>query len=151
MDITKMKYVLGYQLKIRPTNYEVDITTAGDTVFITNVFTVSKDDKCCIPFCCLSPPCEKRKTVVDKFTLDGDRLILQSTSAFKGLINCCEKGKVFQLIEVGRYLVLVNEKEVFIYSDVLQKIHVDTKYKIEQQIKKCDIRPKKLDIVFLEE
>jgi hypothetical protein len=151
-DITKMKYVVGYQLPaIRPTEYQVDITTAGDTVVVTNTYTISKGDVCGIPFCCLSPMCKKRKSVTDRFTLDGDRLVLSSTSAFGGLISGCEKGKIFQIIESGRYIILVNEKEIFIYSDSSQTLPNCIKYELIYKIKSCAMAPKKLDIVFLDE
>jgi len=149
-DITKMRYVVGYQLPIRPSKYEIEVTTAGNTVSIVNIFTVSKNDACCIPLCCLFPACQKRKTVTDRFILNGDNLILQSTSAFGGLISCIEKGKVFQIVEVGRYIVLVNKKEIFIYSDNSKEVSKRDRFEMIQKIEQCEEAPKKIDIVFLD-
>ena len=95
-------------------------------------FDVSKTNGCCIPFCCLFPKCSKRKEVIDRFSLENTDLELQSSSAFCGLITCFEKGKIFHLIWIDTYLLLVNPKEIFVLSKELlpptdqEKIRIST-------------------------
>lgn len=119
--LINMHNVVGYHLPIHPTNYEVVIDRDGDDGRITMVskYNVRPTNACCIPFCCLVPLCRRRKHVTDHFNLDEHEstLELRSTSAFCGLISCIEKGKVFHVIKsVYPYLVMVNEKEIFVLA-----------------------------------
>ena len=119
--LINMHNVVGYHLPIHPTNYAVDISRDGadNRITMVSTFDVAPKDGCCIPMCCLVPLCRRRKRVTDHFTLDEEEstLELRSTSAFCGLINCCEKGKVFQVIKsVSPYVIMVYPKEIFVLS-----------------------------------
>ena len=120
-NLLDMSHVVGYHLPISPYNYQVEIMKAenDNTVAMISHFDVSPKNACCIPFSCLLPLCKQRKQVIDHFYVDEEAstLTLESTNAFCGLINCFEKGKVFQVIQcVEPYLILVNTKEIFILS-----------------------------------
>ena len=111
-------HVVGYHLPITPSHYTIEFQNSFDSSLIMiSRFDVSRKDGCCIPFCCLFPKCSKRKEVVDHFLEESDdRLILQSSTAFGGLITCLEKGKTFRIVWVGSYLLLINKREIFVLS-----------------------------------
>ena len=112
-------HVVGYHLPIAPTNYTIEFRKSfnSSSLVMINRFDVSRKDGCCIPFCCLFPKCSKRKEVLDRFLLENDdELILQSSTAFGGLITCLEKGKSFRIVWVESLLLLINRKEIFILS-----------------------------------
>lgn len=112
-------HVVGYHLAITPTVYEIEFKHAENgQILMISRFNVSPKNACCIPFCCLWPCCKRRKQVIDHFDLDDpNTLRLTSTSAFCGLISCCEKGKVFQVSRaVPPFMILINDKEIFVLS-----------------------------------
>ena len=115
MSIIGKYHVVGYHLPISVENYEIEFRERENIEMISR-FDVSNF---CIPFCCLFPKCSRRKEVIDRFSLENTNLKLQSSSAFGGLITCFEKGKIFHLIWIDSYLLLVNPKEIFVLSKEL--------------------------------
>lgn len=116
-------YVVGYHLPISPRNYEIEFVENEENILMVSHFDISSSCKDCIPFCCLFPKCSQRKEVIDTFHLqNGNELVLQSSTAFGGCITYFEKGKIFRLLHVpgnmGSYLVLINEKEIFVLFDL---------------------------------
>ena len=157
--LTQMMYVIGYQLAISPTNYEVDIIVENNNLTMTSRFDVSPKDSCAIPFCCLIPLCKRRKIIVDHFYLEESQnenessestLRLESTSAFCGLISCIEAGKIFKIIRYSQYLLLINSKEIFILSSDKKIPNVYDQTQMINLIVKLDpdLRPVKLSITF---
>ena len=117
MSIIGKYHVVGYHLPISVENYEIEFRERENG----NIEMISRFDvsNFCIPFCCLFPKCSRRKEVIDRFSLENTDLKLQSSSAFCGLISCFEKGKIFHLIWIDSYLLLVNPKEIFVLSKEL--------------------------------
>ena len=117
MSIIGKYHVVGYHLPISVENYEIEFRERENgSIEMISKFDVSNFG---IPFCCLFPKCSKRKEVIDRFSLENTDLKLQSSSAFCGLITCFEKGKIFHLIWIDTYLLLVNPKEIFLLSKEL--------------------------------
>ena len=132
MSIIGKYHVVGYHLPISVENYEIEFRERenGDIEMISR-FDVSNF---CIPFCCLFPKCSKRKEVIDRFHLENTDLKLQSSSAFGGLISCFEKGKIFHLIWIDSYLLLINPKEIFVLSKELLPPTDQEKIRISKEV-----------------
>lgn len=153
-DLVKMHYVVGYQLPIHPTNYQVDITPGKDehTMTMVSSYDVTRADGCGIPFNCLAPLCQKRKRVTDRFLVNEEdcTVVLQSTNAFSGLISCFEKGKTFDVIRVNQtYLVLVNPKEVFVMSPNQDQVSEADRASIHTAVMMRKTSPQNLNITYL--
>ena len=135
MSIIGKYHVVGYHLPISVENYEIEFREQENgSIEMISRFDVSKTNGCCIPFCCLFPKCAKRKEVIDRFHLENTDLKLQSSSAFGWLISCFEKGKIFHLIWIDSYLLLVNPKEIFVLSKELQSPTDQEKIRISSLI-----------------
>jgi hypothetical protein len=80
-------HVVGYHLAISPKNYEIEFQKSESQFLMISTFDISRKDGCCIPFCCLFPRCERWKEVIDTFTFQNNKLTLQSSTAFGGLIT----------------------------------------------------------------
>lgn len=153
-DLLRMKFVVGYQLPISPTNYQVNIEKGNDdhTIVMTSTYDVSRKDGCGVPFNFLKPMCKRRKQVVDHFSVieENSTLVLQSTNAFYGLISCFEKGKRFRVIKkVGHFVVLVNQKEVFVLSPDEQTPTQEDQNQIYYDVRNSGSSPNELKIVYL--
>lgn len=152
-DLVKMHYVVGYQLPIHPTNYQVEMLPGKEehTMTMVSSYDVTRQDGCGIPFNCLAPMCQRRKRVVDHFVVNEEdcTVVLQSTNAFSGLISCIEKGKVFAVIRsVQPYLVLVNPKEVFILSPNQELPNDADRNSIENAIAKSKSSPQQINLEY---
>lgn len=152
-ELLNMHHIVGYHLPISPTNYQVDIRSDGDdTIVMTSHYDTSPKDACCIPFCCLYPSCIRRKVVDDHFYVNetDSSLTLKSTDAFYGLINCCEKGKIFQVIrDIEPYLIMVNPKEIFVLSLYDATPSLEDQNRIRDDVNKIMELPKDFSIEYL--
>jgi len=154
-DLVKMRYVVGYQLPIHPTDYHVEITPGKEehTMTMVSSYDVTRKDGCGIPFNCLAPLCQKRKRIIDHFEVNEEdcSIILQSTNAFGGLISCLEKGKVFYVIRtVQPYLIMVNPKEVFILSPNQELPNDADRKTIQDAVAKSKSSPQHLNLEYPE-
>ena len=150
--ITGQYHVVGYHLPITPTNYTIELfqkPSFDSSLVMISRFDISHRDGCCIPFCCLFPKCSKRKEVRDHFLLEYEHeLILQSSTAFNGLITCLKKGKSFRIFWANSYLLLVNQKEIFVLSPTSDSPSSEERFLIKSAISEIDFTLTSLPLSF---
>jgi len=119
-----MRYVLGYELQISPTAYEItfewrNLGRSKRRLLMHSRFTVDLCEKCCIVFCCVTPKCSRQKNVHD-FTIVEDPhihvLTLDTTDAFGACCSCIESGKEFHILDAGAFQLVVGTEQVFVCS-----------------------------------
>jgi hypothetical protein len=152
-DLVKMHHVVGYQLPIHPTDYQVEITRGDEEhmMLMVSSYDVTRTEGCGIPFNCLAPLCKKRKRVVDRFMVNEEActVVLQSTNAFGGLISWLEKGKAFDVIRINQsYLILVNPKEVFVLSPNKDSPNDADRNSIQTAVSQCKSSPRHIHLEY---
>lgn len=152
-DLSKMNYVVGYQLPIHPRDYHVKVEHGkkDHTIKLTSRFNISFGDHYSAPFFSLHPIFSAKKKITASFSLDEEKssIRLRSSNALLGIPTPIEQGKTFQVIRsVPPYLILVNKKEVLVMSPGQGVPNAEDQQRIADAIHANDKSPKKVKIVY---
>jgi hypothetical protein len=117
-----MRYVLGYELQLSPTSYEITfgwrmLGKSKRRLLMHSRFTVDVCDKCCIVFCCVTPKCNREKNVHDMTIVEDPEipiLTMDTTDAFGPCCSCIEAGKEFHILDASPFQLVVGTEQVFV-------------------------------------
>jgi hypothetical protein len=152
-DLSKMNYVVGYQLPIHPRDYKVKVEHGkkDHTIKLTSRFNISFGDHYSAPFFSMHPIFSTKKKITASFSVDEEKssIRLRSSNALLGIPTPIEQGKTFQVIRSNQpYLILVNKKEILVMSPNQTVPNAEDQNRILDAIRANDKSPKKVAIVF---
>jgi len=150
-DLSKMNYVVGYQLPIHPRDYQVKIEHGkkDHTIKLTSKFNISFGDHHGAPFFSMHPIFSTKKKITASFSIDEEKscIRLRSSNALLGIPTPIEQGKTFRLIRSNQpYLILVNKKEIMVMSPNKQIPNAEDQQRILDAIRASDHSPKKISV-----